>query len=286
MTIQLKDPIFIAGVHQAAGASLTLGADVEAELVNRGVAVYVGEDPSEGGLVPVLSNRAGTAIIHSLTGQALLSFDAEGNMIANVNHRRDTLAALLALVGGAGEIAVVSNYRAFVVYNQAGIGVVYGATAPMKRAIGTWVETPLTCTNGAAAGVVPIEQPFIGSDAYDVDTVNYCVSGVPGGGLNKAVLYEVEAQVEFSANATGTRTVELQRATAATGPWTTVKTKTVAAAASGTTLVDMPKHFEGSGVSTSDVFFRLRASSVGATVAATANILCVSTTPISNSAAA
>lgn len=52
MTIQLKDSIFIAGVHQAAGTSLTLGADVEAELVNRGVAVYVGDDPTEGGLVP------------------------------------------------------------------------------------------------------------------------------------------------------------------------------------------------------------------------------------------
>lgn len=63
MTIQLKDSIFIAGVHQATGTSLTLGADVEAELVNRGVAVYVGGDPSEGGLTPVMSNPAGTALV-------------------------------------------------------------------------------------------------------------------------------------------------------------------------------------------------------------------------------
>jgi hypothetical protein len=46
MTIQLKDPIFVSGVHQAAGTSLTLGAALEAELVNRGVATYYGDNPT------------------------------------------------------------------------------------------------------------------------------------------------------------------------------------------------------------------------------------------------
>lgn len=50
MTIQLKNSIFIAGVHQSAGTSLTLGADMEAELVNRGVAVFTNrtQTPGEG----------------------------------------------------------------------------------------------------------------------------------------------------------------------------------------------------------------------------------------------
>jgi len=68
MTIQLKDSIFIAGVHQAAATSLTLGADVEAELVNRGVAIYVGGDPSEGGLTPAMMNAAGTALVDPRSG--------------------------------------------------------------------------------------------------------------------------------------------------------------------------------------------------------------------------
>ena len=40
MTIQLRSAIFIAGVHQAVGTSLTLDAALEADLVNRGDAVY------------------------------------------------------------------------------------------------------------------------------------------------------------------------------------------------------------------------------------------------------
>lgn len=67
MTIQLKGSIFIAGVHNGAGTSLTLGADVEAELVNRGVAVFVGDDPAAGGLVPAMLRWDRTVLVDPKT---------------------------------------------------------------------------------------------------------------------------------------------------------------------------------------------------------------------------
>jgi hypothetical protein len=63
MTIKLTAPIFVAGVYQATGTQLTLAADKEAELVNRGVATYVSRT-----LAP------GENLI-----QAMLSTDASGN---------------------------------------------------------------------------------------------------------------------------------------------------------------------------------------------------------------
>lgn len=68
MTIQLTAPILEAGVEQATGTQLTLSADREAELVNRGVAVYVGDDPGVGGLVPAEFDENGV-LRHPVTGK-------------------------------------------------------------------------------------------------------------------------------------------------------------------------------------------------------------------------
>ena len=69
MTIQLTAPILIAGVHQASGTSLTLGADVEAELVNRGVAVYTSRQMTPGeGVAEAQWNLATIKLRHPLTG--------------------------------------------------------------------------------------------------------------------------------------------------------------------------------------------------------------------------
>lgn len=78
MTIQLTAPILEAGVEQAVGTQLTLGADSEAELVNRGVAVWVGDDPTAGGLMPALlatdaSNNV-TGLVDPVTGQKFRRF--------------------------------------------------------------------------------------------------------------------------------------------------------------------------------------------------------------------
>lgn len=71
MTIQLTAPILEAGVEQATGTQLTLSADREAELVNRGVASYVGDDPTEGGLVPFMFDVDRGAPVHPVTGADL-----------------------------------------------------------------------------------------------------------------------------------------------------------------------------------------------------------------------
>lgn len=60
MTIQLTASVLIAGASQPTGTSLTLNAAAEAELVNRGVAVYTSRALAPGeGLVPVMLNAAG-----------------------------------------------------------------------------------------------------------------------------------------------------------------------------------------------------------------------------------
>lgn len=74
MTIKLTAPILEAGVEKAAGTQLTLSADREAELVNRGVAVWVGDDPGAGGAVPAMQNEGGTAMIDLATGANRLTF--------------------------------------------------------------------------------------------------------------------------------------------------------------------------------------------------------------------
>lgn len=67
MTIHLKQSIQIAGIHQPIGTRLTLGIDAEAELFNRGVAVYIGANPAVGGTVPV-ENPAQLRVMLSALG--------------------------------------------------------------------------------------------------------------------------------------------------------------------------------------------------------------------------
>jgi len=50
-------------------------------------------------------------------GFAALPLDANGNAIANVNHRTGTLTSLLTLSGGGGEISVATDYDAIVRHN-------------------------------------------------------------------------------------------------------------------------------------------------------------------------
>jgi len=75
MTIQLTASILIAGVSQAAGTSLTLGAPMEAELVNRGVAVYTSRALTPGeNLTPAqltTTPSGGVAVLDPSTGGIL-----------------------------------------------------------------------------------------------------------------------------------------------------------------------------------------------------------------------
>ena len=52
--------------------------------------------------------------------------DADGNLVANVNHRTDTLANLLTVVGGNGELAMATDVAAIVRYDASGVPIIYG----------------------------------------------------------------------------------------------------------------------------------------------------------------
>lgn len=57
MSIKLTSPILYAGAHVPVdGATLSYDADLEADLVNRNMAVYV-INPAQGGLVPVMASK-------------------------------------------------------------------------------------------------------------------------------------------------------------------------------------------------------------------------------------
>lgn len=70
MTIQLKSSIFISGINQPVGTSLTLSAEAEADLVNRGAAVYTARTPAPGeNLVPaMLSTDANNPVLVGANG--------------------------------------------------------------------------------------------------------------------------------------------------------------------------------------------------------------------------
>ena len=86
MTISLKSPIFIAGVLQPTGTSLTLTADAEAELVNRGAAVYTSRVLTKGeGVSPAMINAADQIV------------DGAGNVAGSRHSRRLTKIAMRGL---------------------------------------------------------------------------------------------------------------------------------------------------------------------------------------------
>lgn len=114
MTIQLTAPILIAGVHQAAGTSLTLAADVEAELVNRGAAVFVGSDPARGGLVQALFDPTGRLIVTpdglevATLGSNVLTV-GDGGMYSTIQEAIDSITDNLPINYSTGTVSVTSG---------------------------------------------------------------------------------------------------------------------------------------------------------------------------------
>lgn len=118
MTIKLSATIFIAGVHQPVGTSLTLGAAAEAELVNRGVADYVGDDPRRGGRVPVEWAPGNTALVDPVSG-----FDIPLSVLADqqrpldvANHTGTIINDLTGGLGAgtAGKVEIIAGSAGYV----------------------------------------------------------------------------------------------------------------------------------------------------------------------------
>lgn len=98
MTIQLTAPILIAGVHQASGTSLTLSADVEAELVNRGVAVYTSRTVTPGeNLVPAMTATAASGNLVLKTADQTIQLLGRGSNIVAVSSVAEIVEAMADL---------------------------------------------------------------------------------------------------------------------------------------------------------------------------------------------
>lgn len=80
------------------------------------------------GTPSVVTNSDGSTSLVGPDGTkyAALPVDANGNIIANVNHRLASLASLLGITGGAGEIAVPSDRMGLVKYLAGGVPNIIG----------------------------------------------------------------------------------------------------------------------------------------------------------------
>ena len=140
-----------------------------------------------------------------------LILDSNGNLIAHVNHRTGTLAALLQLAGGDGEIGVATDVDAFVRFN----GVVGQAKAFFANEIesyeyvdsqtagATTLSTSSTTWTGLLLDNVVsgrLSNPGIYSGTPGIFTLP------PQLPITGGVIYriEVSGRFQFSANATGT----------------------------------------------------------------------------------
>lgn len=95
MTIRLTDAVNIAGAHTAAGTTVTLTAGLEADLVQRGKAVYAGQSPQAGtnalsspacNTIAILSDSRGQMCENFWYGASILSMSRSGGIVTvNIN---------------------------------------------------------------------------------------------------------------------------------------------------------------------------------------------------------
>lgn len=208
MTIQLTAPILEAGVEQATGTQLTLSADREAELVNRGVAVYTSRSPATGEDLVQISGRRNPAgglleIVFEGNSYAAIPLDENGNAMANVNHRTGTLAALLALAGGDGEISKATDIDAIVVHN--GVALEAKAYHRSSKIAELHVHGTIASLVGGTAGVVDLTSKTVDYGGMTVDLANNKFQPPVGTKYVKATIYisvtdaDVTAGTKFTA---------------------------------------------------------------------------------------
>lgn len=158
-------------------------------------------------------------------GFAVLPKDVNGNAIANVNHRTGTLASLLALNGGNGEISVATDAKALVRHN----GVVGGAVPFYLSGVyaAVVIDTAaagLTPT-GAAGAPLGLLNPVMDEAGLFSPTAINIPDELKGTDPNFGPAIAVNAHFVFGASAVGTvRRIALEYMDSAT-PWTEVVTK-------------------------------------------------------------
>lgn len=178
------------------------------------------------GQPPRLSTDSnGNTVLVGADGTKMLTFDANGNIVANVALRKDTLANLLLVADAAdGEIAVATDADVLVRYlGSPSVGTVFGRTTEVGTlyilgtvtTVGSGVETKLKFSSPAASN-----SYFLGlfSDANDWFTmppesvathfeINCSALGTATGGT----LRELALQVDDSAEGDGTAWSDMRR---------------------------------------------------------------------------
>lgn len=180
----------------------------------------------------VTRDSSGVVILMGADGTkyAAIPLDVGGNAIANVNHRTGTLAALLALDGGVGEISVATDTKALVLHN----GVAGGAVAFYRGGPSDSVFFIATAsTLGAGVGVQG--QLTSEKDINDLlnetsDYLNVPADAVCSLGLTAT----------FGPEATGTYRRVVAELNIVGSTWVPVKTAEVAAAADAVVEMVIP----------------------------------------------
>ena len=183
MPILLKSTIFVAGVPKGpTDGTLTYSAAFEAELVNRGVASYVGDNPATGGATPATLNE-------------------NNEIIANVTPRTGTLTNLLtAVAGGVNEVSYATDWNAAIIHN----GVVGGAKILYCK--------PKRCKIGASTDII---RPTGAPSVLDLNLAIYDPFALFSAGVAGILIpagathMRVWAAVTFPSNVTGKRQINV-----------------------------------------------------------------------------
>lgn len=167
----------------------------------------------------------GNTVLVGADGTEMLTFDANGNIVANVALRKDTLANLLLVADAAdGEIAVAIDADVLVRYlGSPSVGTVFGRTtevgalyiAGTATAVDSGVDTKLQFSSPVASN-----SYFLGlfSDANDWFTMppasvatHFEINSSARGSATGGTLRELALQVDASAGGDGTAWSNMKR---------------------------------------------------------------------------
>ena len=119
----------------------------------------------------VQTDASGNTVLLGPDGPyAALPLDANGNVIANINHRTGYLNSLLLLTGGDGEIAKATDANALVVYDGQPLGgkAFYRSTKIAE----VHVHGTIAALTGGTASVVDLTSSTVNYGGMEVDLAN------------------------------------------------------------------------------------------------------------------
>lgn len=150
MLVRFNKRTIIGGtIYTPESGEVELANDIADQVVaaGNGVVVGFGAYSNEARLSTDLS---GNTVLVGAGGTEMLTFDANGNIVANVNHRTGHVANLLTLDGGKGEVSSADDMAALVLHT----GVAGGARAIYASRNRAVAAALVNATSVAAAGTL------------------------------------------------------------------------------------------------------------------------------------